>query len=634
MSRHLRIMSVLVSAAMLIMVYSRTSAKCVFSFDESPLDTSEVHLGYVAEDQVDYEVSIRDLLRRFDDSTYPKVDLNWKYRIRNSSSNIALNTSVFASSTADFHMSSYANDGDSYTFWSPSHDELDSWLTIDLEDVYTVNKLELNFSLEGTLEYEVFGSANESGWLPLVQWSKASNLDGTRSYLVDDIPVRYVKACFRTSAGTNLKLKELGVYGSRTRTEDRESIIIIVPHPDDEALIAAGVIKNAVKRGDDVKVVISTTGDFMASGHFKGQNRLMESVYALQSLGLSHENIIPLGYSDTGGFEPVTPYSRSFLYRLYHSSGNEVVIGSFSNDHTYGIPDFLEDYHYHRTGEHAFYTRDNFVSDLVSLISEYRPGRIFTTSLYDLHGDHAVLNLFVTEAVLKIIKEDPSYSPLMYEAIVHGSNADFEWPLQDKDMDVISVFTCPPSLDTAHFLWEDRVSISVPGDMKTVPRDQNAKAIVLKKYSSQYNSYIASFVKKDEIFWISDFSNKAFRASLSASGTVSDVDKVADGIVYSGGRLEKSEWMASGQDDIWIMLTWDEPVQASKVVLYDRTDPFENVLSGKLTFSDGSSIDVSGLPVGGSPLAISFEAKEVTWIKFEVKTFSGKEPGLAEIEVF
>ena len=245
-----------------------------------------------------------------------------------------------------------------------------------------------------------------------------------------------------------------------------------------------------------------------------------------------------------------------------------------------------------------------------------------------------MLNLFVTEAILKVIKEDPSYSPLMYEAIVHGSNADFEWPLQDKDMDVISAFTCPPSLDTAHLLWEDRVSISVPGDMKTVPRDQNAKAIVLKKYSSQYNSYIASFVKKDEIFWISDFSNKAFRASLSASGTVSDVDKVADGIVYSGGRLEKSEWMASGQDDIWIMLTWDEPVQASKVVLYDRTDPFENVLSGKLTFSDGSSIDVSGLPVGGSPLAISFEAKEVTWIKFEVKTFSGKEPGLAEIEVF
>ncbi len=157
MSRHLRIMSVLFSATMFIMVSSSTYAKCVFSFDESPSDTSEVHLGYVTEDQVDYEISIRDLLRKFDDSTYPKVDLNWKYRIRNSSSNIALNTSVFASSTADFHMSSYANDGDSYTFWSPSHDELDSWLTIDLEGVYTVDKLELNFSLEGTLEYEVLG---------------------------------------------------------------------------------------------------------------------------------------------------------------------------------------------------------------------------------------------------------------------------------------------------------------------------------------------------------------------------------------------------------------------------------------------------------------------------------------------
>ncbi len=158
MSRHLRIMSVLFSDRPCSSWCLQVHTPNAFSlFDESPSDTSEVHLGYVTEDQVDYEISIRDLLRKFDDSTYPKVDLNWKYRIRNSSSNIALNTSVFASSTADFHMSSYANDEDSYTFWSPSHDELDSWLTIDLEGVYTVDKLELNFSLEGTLEYEVLG---------------------------------------------------------------------------------------------------------------------------------------------------------------------------------------------------------------------------------------------------------------------------------------------------------------------------------------------------------------------------------------------------------------------------------------------------------------------------------------------
>lgn len=634
MSRHLRIISVLFSATMFIIVSSSTNAKCVFSFDESPLDASEVHLGYVPEDQINYDISIRDLLRSYGGSKYSKINMNWKYRIRNLSSNIALNMPVSASSMEDFHMSSYANDGDNYTFWAPSHGELESWLSIDLKDIYTVDELEFSFLTEGTFEYEVLGSVNESGWFPLIQWTKSSNVDGTQSYLVDNITSRYVKVCFRIPPGTSLKLKEIGIYGSRIRIDDKESIMVIVPHPDDEALIAAGVIKNAVKRVDDIKVVIATTGDFMASEYYKGQNRLMESVAAMQTLGLCLENIIPLGYSDTGGFEPVTSYSRSFLYRLYRSSGNEVLSGSFSNDHTYGIPDFLEDYHYQRTGDHALYTRDNFVSDLVSLISEYRPDRIFTTSIYDLHGDHAVLNLFVTEAILEVIKDDPCYSPLMYEAIVHGSNADFEWPLQERGMDVINTFTRPPTLDTAHFLWEDRVSISVPDDMTTLPRDQNPKAIALKKYSSQYNSYIASFVKADEIFWVRDFSNKAYRASLSASGQINDVNKATDGIVYRGNRLEQSEWRASGQDDIWIMLTWDEPIQASKVVLYDRTDPFENVLLGKLTFSDGSSIDVSGLPVDGSPLEISFEAKEVTWIKFEIKEFSGTEPGLAEIEVF
>ena len=51
------------------------------------------------------------------------------------------------------------------------------------------------------------------------------------------------------------------------------------------------------------------------------------------------------------------------------------------------------------TGDHALYTRENFLSDLQMAISTYMPTDIYVPSRYDTHFDHAYLDLFAIEAI-------------------------------------------------------------------------------------------------------------------------------------------------------------------------------------------------------------------------------------------
>ena len=84
----------------------------------------------------------------------------------------------------------------------------------------------------------------------------------------------------------------------------------------------------------------------------------------------------------------------------------------------------------------------------------------------------------------------------------------------------------------------------------------------------------------------------------------------------------------------WIQLSWSSPVQVSEVVLYDRPNLSDNVLTGTLQFSDGTSLPVGKLPNDASSgFAVSFATKTITWVKFVVTNAVGYNIGLAEFQV-
>jgi hypothetical protein len=113
------------------------------------------------------------------------------------------------------------------------------------------------------------------------------------------------------------------------------------------------------------------------------------------------------------------------------------------------------------------------------------------------------------------------------------------------------------------------------------------------------------------------------------------VDKVVGG--YPGNT--SAEWASNGEKaGAFIRLTWNAPQAIDKIWLFDRPNTHaDQVLAGRLEFSDGSSMSVGALPDdAASALEITFPLKRVAWIEFHVTSVKPEtlNAGLAEIAVF
>ena len=126
-------------------------------------------------------------------------------------------------------------------------------------------------------------------------------------------------------------------------------------------------------------------------------------------------------------------------------------------------------------------------------------------------------------------------------------------------------------------------------------------------------------------------------ASSQNTGTgqlaIKAVDGVADG--YPGDSTR--EWATAGQRaGAWIRLVWTTAYTVDRVVLYDRPNSNDQVLSGTLTFSDGSTVAVGALSNGGAGVTLSFTPREVTSVTFTVNSVSTTtvDVGLSELQVY
>jgi len=111
-----------------------------------------------------------------------------------------------------------------------------------------------------------------------------------------------------------------------------------------------------------------------------------------------------------------------------------------------------------------------------------------------------------------------------------------------------------------------------------------------------------------------------------------------DGVVDPESKNTLNEWVSDGETNTaFIRLNWKEPQRISTIWLFDRPDPKNQVTSGMLVFSDGSTIRVSALPNDArSAKEIAFPEKKVIWMAFIINSVSATttNAGLAEIAVF
>jgi len=123
----------------------------------------------------------------------------------------------------------------------------------------------------------------------------------------------------------------------------------------------------------------------------------------------------------------------------------------------------------------------------------------------------------------------------------------------------------------------------------------------------------------------------------SSQLSTSQGTKAIDGVISGYPTDETKEWSTNaGKAGSWIKLTWSSPVTVSRIVLYDRPNLEDQVLTGTLTFSDGSTLAVGALDNAGGPTTITFSPKTITSVQFTVNSVSTRtyEVGLAEFEVY
>ncbi len=126
-------------------------------------------------------------------------------------------------------------------------------------------------------------------------------------------------------------------------------------------------------------------------------------------------------------------------------------------------------------------------------------------------------------------------------------------------------------------------------------------------------------------------------ASSQNTGTGQLAVKAVDGVVdgYPGDYTR--EWATSGQGvGAWILLTWGNSYIVDHVVLYDRPNSNDQILSATLTFSDGSTVAVGPLDNGGKAITITFAPRATSSVKLTVNSVSSSTSniGLAEFQVF
>ncbi len=272
------------------------------------------------------------------------------------------------------------------------------------------------------------------------------------------------------------------------------STMVIVPHQDDEILMAAGLMYRIYEKGLPLSVVMVTNGDAGCGDYSKGRARLRETIKGMDTLGIPAGRLVILGYADTG-MEP----EESFLTHLFYEKDDLRIYPSSCGRETYGLEEFPE-LHSRCFGCHGPYNRKSLKQDLKKAISDMRPANIITTAECDRHGDHSGLYRFIVE-ILDEMKRDTGYEPCLYCGLIHSCAGDDNWPAPDT-----CVFGCPEGLEEETGLkWEERFVLEMPEGMRCKDGKQNLKYQALSRYETALDpdaaAFLMSFIKDEEIFW-------------------------------------------------------------------------------------------------------------------------------------
>lgn len=284
-----------------------------------------------------------------------------------------------------------------------------------------------------------------------------------------------------------IRKPQLGSINNIEPVRQGDRILILAPHPDDEAIGCAGIIQQAVRVGADIHILYFTNGDtnqlaFMVyekritfrKGEFihMGRVRRAEAIKAMKLLGIDEDKLIFLGYPDFGTFTIFRDFWQG--NKSYKSIATRVSSVPYKENFSFGKP----------------YIGGSILEDIKNILKEYQPNKIFVSHPTDWNNDHKALYLFLQIALADLKQELPP--PKIYPYLVHWKG----WPLPRHYHPGLPL--SPPEEFRGSTLYWSKYELT--------PQELEIKHKAILCYKSQTESsafYLLSFARKNEL--LADF---------------------------------------------------------------------------------------------------------------------------------
>jgi LmbE family N-acetylglucosaminyl deacetylase len=266
--------------------------------------------------------------------------------------------------------------------------------------------------------------------------------------------------------------------GGLPPVDSTTSLLVVSPHPDDETLCCAGVIRRVLDAGGHVSIVWMTSGDGSelsmllveksllkpaAKVRELAGKRMQEARAATSLLGVDHAQQFFLGYPD-GGLAKLLTDNRSIPWHAKFTGATHV---PYSDALFPGHP----------------YTGESLERDFSAVLDRVRPTLILAPSPRDTHPDHAASGLLAIQTLTR----RGELSKAHYW-IVHGGEG---WPSPRGYMPGIPLFTPPRGVALA------------PAPFALTDAEEASKLQAVNAYHTQMRimaPFLLAFVRTNELF--------------------------------------------------------------------------------------------------------------------------------------
>jgi LmbE family N-acetylglucosaminyl deacetylase len=260
--------------------------------------------------------------------------------------------------------------------------------------------------------------------------------------------------------------------------DSRTSLLVVAPHPDDETLCCAGVIRRVLAAGGRASIVWLTSGDgseldlliiektlrmHPEKMRDLAARRMREARAAAAVLGVPPARRFFLGYPDGGLLSLMTDHFTVPYYSKFTGAAS--------------VP-------YDRTvGRGHLYTGESLERDFARVLDRIGPNLVLAPSPEDAHPDHRAAGILV----LRVLSRRHALAGARFW-IVHGGGI---WPTP-RGLRMKLPLGIPP---------RGRDLGLVPFDLE--PGEEADKLEAVREYHTQLrvmSSFLLSFVRTDELY--------------------------------------------------------------------------------------------------------------------------------------